>query len=382
MRLQSHFWIISLLLFAGCSSTKQIEKRYTTDDKTVFELINRLKKNANDNEAARLLPDAYRQAVDLQKNINKNTFENMNEGDRWMEIAKQLQVAQQMYAEIKSNPAASKVVPDPWDPTLKIQEAKQNAAEEYYNQAQANLADNTKAGAKMAYDLFVKANQAYPNYRDVKRKIEESKLLAAIKVLVNPVNYDNYGWNYWGFSNDYLLYKIIRDLNNSSYNNVKFYSDADLRMQNIQPDRIVSLNFTTLFIGQVYNDTYTISRSKEVKTGETKDIPPKPIYETVKATMYITRKLLQSNASLTCRIYDAATESNIFSDRFPDTYTWKAETASYKGDSRALEQPDWILINNSGNISIPSRKELAQRLIDNCYNSLLTRIRSGVKFNY
>lgn len=381
MRIQFSCWVLSLLLFAGCSSTRQIEKRYTNDDKTVFDLLNRLKKNANDDEAARLLPGAYRQAADLRKNINKNTYANMNEGDRWMEIAKQLEVALQMYAEIKSNAAALKAVPEPWDPTLKIQEAKQNAAEEYYNQAQAYLADNTKAGAQKAYDLFIKTNQAYPNYRDVKSKIEESKLLATIKVLVNPVNYDNYGWNYWGFSNDYLLYKIVRDLNNASYNNVKFYSDADLRMQNIQPDRIVNLNFTNLFIGQVYNDTYTINRSKEVQTGETKDIPPKPVYQTVKATVYVTRRLLQSNASLECRIYDAATGRNIFLDRFPDTYTWKAETASYKGDSRALEQSDWNLINNSGNISIPSRKELAQRLIDNCYNRLLTRIRSGVKFN-
>ncbi len=380
MRIFLYFF--SLLLFAGCSSSKQIEKRYTPDDKTVFDLINRLKKNATDIEAARLLPEAYRQAANLRKNINKSTFENMNEGDRWMEIAKQLQVAQQMYVEIKSNDAALKAVPNPWDPTLKIQEAKQNAAEEYYNQAQAYLSDNTQASAKKAYDLFIKANQAYPNYRDVKRMIEESKLLATIKVLVNPVNYDNYGWNYWGFSNDYLLYKIIHDLNNSSYNNVKFYAETDLRILNIQPDKIVNLNFTNLFIGQVYNDTYTINRSKEVQIGETKDIPPKPVYQTVTATVYVTRKLLQSNASLDCRIYDAATNRNIFFDRFPDTYTWKAESASYKGDSRALEQSDWNLINNSGNITIPSRKELALRLIDNCYNSLLSRIRSGVKFSY
>lgn len=378
--------ILQLLLFGlvltACSPTKQIEKRYTPDDKLVFDLIERLKKNPNDAEAAKQLPEAYEQAAEVRKNINSNTFNNMNEGDRWIEISKQLLVAQQLYSEIKGSPVISKIIPNPWDPTIKIQEAKQKAAEEYYNQGQQYLTYNNRPYARKAYDMFVKANSAYPNYKDVREMMEQSKLLATIKVVVNQVNYDNYGWNYWGFNNDYLQYKITRDLNNSSYRDVKFYSEDEARRLNIRPDRIVNLTFTDLYIGQLFNDRYSIDRSKQIEVGQTKTNPPQPIYETVKATVYVTRRVLQSRASLECRIYDWASNRNILFDRFPDNNTWKDESARYTGDKKALEQSDWNLINNSSNINPPSRNELAQRLIDNCYNQLLSRIRNGVSFDY
>ena len=378
--------LLQLLLFGlvltACSPTKQIEKRYTPDDKLVFDLIERLKKNPNDAEAAKQLPEAYEQAAEVRKNINSNTFNNMNEGDRWIEISKQLLVAQQLYSEIKGSPVISKIIPNPWDPTIKIQEAKQKAAEEYYNQGQQYLTYNNRPYARKAYDMFVKANNAYPNYKDVREMMEQSKLLATIKVVVNQVNYDNYGWNYWGFNNDYLQYKITRDLNNSSYRDVKFYSEDEARRLNIRPDRIVNLAFTDLYIGQLFNDRYSIDRSKQIEVGQTKTNPPQPIYETVKATVYVTRRVLQSRASLECRIYDWASNRNILFDRFPDNNTWKDESARYTGDKRALEQSDWNLINNSSNINPPSRNELAQRLIDNCYNQLLSRIRNGVSFDY
>jgi hypothetical protein len=378
--------LLQLLLFSllltACSPTKQIEKRYTPDDKLVFDLIERLKKNPDDAEAAKQLPEAYEQAAEVRKNINSNTFNNMNEGDRWIEISKQLLVAQQLYSEIKGNPAISKIIPNPWDPTLKIQEAKQKAAEEYYNQGQQYLTYNNRPYARKAYDMFVKANNAYPNYKDVREMMEQSKLLATIKVVVNQVNYDNYGWNYWGFSNDYLQYKITRDLNNSSYRDVKFYSEDEARRANIRPDRVVNLTFTDLYIGQLFNDRYSIDRSKQIEVGQTKTNPPQPIYETVKATVYVTRRVLQSRASLECRIYDWASSRNILFDRFPDNHTWKDESARYTGDKRALEQSDWNLINNSSNSNPPSSNELAQRLIDNCYNQLLSRIKNGVSFDY
>lgn len=378
--------ILQLLLFGlvltACSPTKQIEKRYTPDDKLVFDLIERLKKNPNDADAAKQLPEAYEQAAEVRKNINSNTFNNMNEGDRWIEISKQLLVAQQLYSEIKGSPVISKIIPNPWDPTVKIQQTKQKAAEEYYNQGQQYLTYNNRPYARKAYDMFVKANTAYPNYKDVREMMQQSQLLATIKIVVNQVNYDNYGWNYWGFNNDYLQYKITRDLNNSSYRDVKFYSEDEARRLNIRPDRIVNLTFTDLYIGQLFNDRYSIDRSKQIEVGQTKTIPPQPIYETVKATVYVTRRVLQSRASLECRIYDWASNRNILFDRFPDNNTWKDESARYTGDKRALEQSDWNLINNSSNINPPSRNELAQRLIDNCYNQLLSRIRNGVSFDY
>ncbi len=371
---------ILFFLIYGCSSTSQIQKRYTPDDKTVFDLIERLKKNPSDDEAAKLLPEAYKQAADVRKSINNSSYNNIGSGDRWAEISKQLLVAQQMYTEIKAVPAASKAVPTPWDPTLKIQEAKQKAASEYYDQGVQYLSYNNRPYAQKAYDMFAKAGNIYPGFRDTREKMAQAMEMSTIKVVVKPVNYYSYGWNYWGFQNDYLQYKIVRDLNNSSYRDVRFYTEGDMYAAHLQADRIVELNFNDLYIGQVYNDNYTINRSKQIQTGQTKSLPPRPIYQTVYAKVYVTRRVLQSRASLECRIYDRVSNRIILSDRFPDNYAWRQESARYTGDQRALEPADWSLINNPSGGRPPDRNELAQRVVDNCYNLLLNRVKNGVSF--
>ncbi|HRO45379.1 hypothetical protein [Agriterribacter sp.] len=372
--------LLSSILLLGCSSTRQIAKRYTADDQTVFALLERLKKDAGDKDAAALLPEAYRQAADVRKAMNSNTYNNMNAGDRWMEIAGQLEVAAQMYSQIKAIPAAAKIIPNPWNPTLKMQEAKQKAAEEYYNQGQHYLSYNNRAYGQKAYEMFVKAGNAYPRYRDVEDRIREAQEMATVKVVVRPVNYYNNNWRYWGFDNDYLQYAMVRDLNNASYNNTRFYSDREAEASFIKADRVVELNFNDLYIGSIYTDRYTIQRSKKIEIGQTRSVPAKPVYKTVTATVHVTRSILQSRASLDCRIYDWVSGRNILADRFRDNYTWQHEAARYTGDRQALEASDWNLINSSGAERPPSREELAARLVDNCYNQLLSRIRSGVSF--
>lgn len=381
MNLQITAWLLVLTLCISCSPGTKIEKRYTADDKIVFELIERLKKNANDAEAAKLLPQAYQQAAETRKNINKDTYNNMNEGDRWIEISKQLGVAEKLYSEIKGSAVLSKIIPDPWNPEQRIREAKLKAAEEYYTEGVSYLNYNNRPYARKAYDLFVKANNAYPNYKDVKSLMQQAKEMATVKVVVRPVNYYNFGWSYWGFDRDYLQYKMVQDLNSSSsYQHVRFYTDRDADAQRIRTDKIVELNFNDLYISPVYRDEYTISRSKKIQIGQTKSNPPQPIYETVYATVYVKRLVLQSRASLECRIYDWASGNNLLSDRFPDNYTWKEERARYTGDSRALEPSDWALINNNSGFAEPGRNQIAERLINNCYNQLISRIRSGVTF--
>ena len=149
----------------------------------------------------------------------------------------------------------------------------------------------------------------------------------------------------------------------------------------MQPDRIVDIRFVDLYVGSVFNDNYSINRSKQIQTGETKSVPPQPVYETIKATVYVTRRILQSRASLECRIYDQVSNNNILFDRFPDNYTWTQQSARFTGDARALEASDKELLNNTGNQDAPTRNELAQRLINNCYSQLLARIKSGVNFD-
>jgi hypothetical protein len=372
---------IFFLLLNSCISSEPISSRYTGEDKQVFDLIQRLAKNPNDDEASKLLPEIYKQALDSKRQLNQNVLSQMPPGDRYIEKAKQLEVLQKMYTDIKASPAASKSVPNPWNPSDAIQTNRYNAAKEYYSQGMNYMSYNNRAYAGKANEMFEKANRAIPGYQNVVQMIEESKRLSTLHVIVRPVNYYNYNYNYWGFQNDFLQNQMVRDLNSSTFRDTRFYTDWEAKNQHLQMDKVVDLNIVDMFIGQSYTQKNTYQRSAQIQKGTTKTIPEKPVYESIYATVYVTTRLLESHAALECRIYDWATGANLFFDRFPGRYNWRYQTATYKGDRRALTPEDLRLIGNSTTAPIPSRNEIASRLINDCYGQLLISIRNGVRFD-
>lgn len=372
--------LISAVLLFACGTTNPVSKKFTEDDKKIFDLIDRLKKNPGDEEAKKSLPALYNATVDLRKSITVSDNSGAQSADRFLAQAHEWEVMKQLYDAIVITPAAHKLIPDPWDPSSQIQQAYNNAAESYYQQGLVYLNANTRPGAQQAYDYFVKADKIIPGYKDVRNQLADAKSRSLIKVLVNPVNYYNNNFGYWGFQNDWMQDQLVRDLNFRAYRDVKFYTDWQLRNEKITPDKIVDLNYTNINIGQVYTSYNNYKRSAQVKTGETKSNPPQPVYETVTATVYVTTRYLQSNANLQCRIYDVLTDRNSMYQNFPNTYTWRVETATYKGDSRALTPEDWAKINNPGFNNSPGRYDIADRLLHDSYNMLISRINSSVSF--
>jgi tetratricopeptide (TPR) repeat protein len=377
--MQQLFFFLTIITLFSCGVSSAVKQNYTFEDKQVFDLVDRLKKNPNDEAAQNLLPEAYRAALQKRDSLTEEKYYNLGGGDRHIALANEWRVMQQMYEAILSTPAAKKALPNPWDPSFKIQQEYNHAADEYYEQGLTYLNYDTRPNAQKAYEYFSKANKAVPGYKDVKDLMAEALDKSYIKVIVNPVNYYNNGFGFWGFQNDWFQQQMVRDLNFRSYKDVKFFTDWEARSRSIKPDKIVDLNFTRIYISQLFNQTYTINRTKQVQTGETKSNPPKPIYQNVIATVYVTKRYMQSNATLQCRIYDVYSNRNSFYDNFSNSYNWNIETATYRGDSRALTAEDLRLINNSFT-NAPGREEIADRLLRDSYSMLLSRINNRVSF--
>ena len=123
-----------LLAYYSCGVSSAVKQNYTFEDKQVFDLVERLKKNPDDEEAKRLLPEAYRAALNKRDSLTEAKYYNLAGGDRHIALANEWLVMQQMYEAILSAPAAKSVMPNPWDPTYKIQEEYNHAADEYYEQ--------------------------------------------------------------------------------------------------------------------------------------------------------------------------------------------------------------------------------------------------------
>lgn len=379
--MMKHLFSLAILFsIASCGPSGQLKKHYSPEDKTVFELLERLSKSTADQAAIDELPSAYRFAAEKRKQLNEANYNTLPPGDRYMQLVKEYEVVQQLYEKISAIPVAKNAVPDLWDPAAAIVKAKNNAAKEYYNQGLDYMNYDNRRAARNAYDYFSKANSIIPGYQNVRALMQQASERAIIKVIVRAPNYYNHSWGYWGFQNDWLQQQIINDLNAQSFRDVRFYSDWEANAKRIRADRMVELNFTELYVGQLFNNRYTIDRSKQIQTGTTKSIPPKPIYKTVYAKLFVNSRYMQSRATLECRIYDQANGNNLLYDRFPDNYDWRVEAATYTGDQQALQPSDWDKINNNGNINPPGRTQVADRLIRNCYNLLLSRIKSGVQF--
>jgi hypothetical protein len=125
------------------------------------------------------------------------------------------------------------------------------------------------------------------------------------------------------------------------------------------------------------NNTYSRNVNAQVQSGT--DTSGKPIYQTVYATVQVTRRSFTANAHLELNIKDLATRKTISYRNFREDYRWEQEEANYTGDSRALSSQDWQLINNTQSY-VPRKEEVLNELYRKIYPDVLRNIRMAVEW--
>ncbi|MCU0387642.1 MAG: hypothetical protein MUE71_03445 [Chitinophagaceae bacterium] len=380
-------FIVICILAVSCSEKLvpgNVVKFLSAEDEAVLELLAGLKKNPSDKSLLELLPDTYQRAMDSRMAMKSYVLRDNPPGDRWVYWRKQLEASQSITDAVLAFPQASAVISRPVQFRDQISDARQQAAEEYYQSAMELLGNGNRRDARMAIDYLNKANREVNNFRDVAQQIRLAEEKATLFVVVNPVDYYNFGWNYWGFQNDYLQWQMIQDLNRRSYNYTRFITDRDAYAMRLKPERVVDMRFSRLQVYNPYTERNSYTREKTIMTPEprvdTSRMAPPRGSITVRATVTVTKRLVNGDADLECRIYDVEHGRNILYDRFPGRYNWVFESATYTGDSRALTDADWKLINNRFD-RYPTREEVAQRLIQDAYGALIRRIEQGVNFD-
>lgn len=385
MKKPVHLLFLLVLVLIGsfsCTPANRLAPYYSLEDKALLETVEKLNKTPNDNALKETLLSNYDRMLQSKSATVKDIAAKMGPGEKYKRIITELEVLQQLREAILKSPAALTVIPAPRDFTQAIEAAKTKGAKDYYDLGISYLGYNNRPYAQKAYDAFSEAYRLNPTYLDVSDKMRQAQDMTMVKVVVNKVNYYNQPWNHWGFENDYLQWKMINDLNAASYTNVRFYTAQQAGSQYFRPDCIVDLRYTSFNFDNLQTSRTTINRSKQIQTGETKSNPPKPVYTTVTATVYVTRQYINNRGMLECRIYDVASNQNILYDNFPGDFYWSNTTATYRGDQQALTPEDWNLINNRGNNRPPNRNEIVRKIVDQSYFSLITRIRNGIQFSY
>jgi hypothetical protein len=372
----------ALFVLASCKSSKDYLSK-GDEDKTLFDIVKRLNKRSNDEDAVKALPQVYAQVQ--EKHLKKiNVLKNSRDITHWDKLVDEYSTLQSMYDAIINSDAAGRLV-NATNYQSEIYEVKQQAAEEYYQQGLALLQSKYRDDAKKAYSYFKKADKWVPGFKDARSKLDEAFANATINVVINPVVDNSFFFNTggWGnsgynYSNEYFQQNLTRDLGGKYANRypAKFFTEWEARRDNIQPDWIVDLTLRNMDIPRptIYN--YSRNASKQIENG--KDTTGRTVYQTVNARLQISRQSFTARGEMDVNITDVNTRKNIIYNSYSDDYRWEEELATYTGDSRALDDNDWTLINNSRYNQQPRKEEVLNELYRKIYPQVKNRISYAV----
>ncbi|GAB2840297.1 hypothetical protein [Ferruginibacter profundus] len=370
----------TVLLLTSCKTTKDYLSR-GDEDKTLFDIVKTLNKRSSDDSATRALPIVYERVQQVHlKRIN--AYKTYKDIGRWDKVIAEYSTLQQMYEAISSSGAASRLV-NAANYQNDIYDARQSAAEDYYQLAAGFLQSDRRDDAKKAYNYFKRSDNYVNGYRDAKSKMDEAFQNAIINVVVNPVQdnsfFFNTGWGNTGYnySNEYFQQTLIRELGSTyaSRYPAKFYTDWEARRDNIKPDWVVDLTLRNMNIPRPTSYTYSRNVSKQIENG--RDTSGKTKYQTVSATINITKQSFTARGQMDVNITDVNRRKSISYNSYSDDYRWEEEHATYTGDSRALDTNDWAIINNR-NYNEPRKEDVLNELYRKIYPQVKNRITYAV----
>ena len=370
-----HFTIISLLL-VSCSSSRDYLSR-ADEDKTFFDIVKRLNKKSTDEDATRALATVYQNA--RERHLDKiAAYSNIPDITKWDKLINEYTILQNMYNAIENSEAAGSLV-TPVSYQRELADTRNSGAEDYYQEGEHLLQNNSREYARRAYAAFKKAGSLVRDYKDTKYRMEEAYKSSIVNVVINPIQdnsfFFNTGWGNMGYnySNEYFQQNLVRDLGGKYATRypARFYTDWEARRENVEPDWVVDLTLRNMDIPRPSVRSYSRNVSKQIEVG--RDTAGKPIQKTVHATLHIQRQSFTARAQMDVNIVEIATRRNIAYNSYTDNFHWQEEMATYTGDRRALSNNDLALLNNN-NYNMPAQEYILNELYRNIYPQVKNRI--------
>ena len=366
-------------LFA-CSSKKGYLERKDSD-RSLQDAVKKINRAADDEDARQAIPQLY--TIIKEKRLdNINAYTQSNQLSKWDKIVNEYEYLQNAYSAIISSPAAFKLV-TPESYSTELVESKENAASAYYDYAMSYFQKPGRDNAKAAYNGFKKVNQFAPGYKDVNEKIKTSYENSIITIVISPVQdnsfFNNNGWGNYGmnYSNEYFQQNLLRDLSSNNQYPARFYTRSEASRMNIYPDWTIDFRLRNITVPNPLINYSSRNVSNQLQVGT--DTAGRPVYNTVNATINISRSSFTARANMEMNINDLTAGKNIIYRSYNEEYKWEQQSATFSGDRRAISQSDWSMINNSNNTT-PRKEEVLYELYRKIYPQVLSQIRQSVSW--
>ncbi|RAJ06830.1 hypothetical protein LX64_01957 [Chitinophaga skermanii] len=366
------FLCLSLVAFlAACKSGQKLYQKGRYDE-AVASFVKKLQRKPGDATALAYIPKAYAEARDMGE-YNVNRILTSNDPFKWEAVKNEYRQLQYLYDLIQSSPAAKSVV-QATDYTRDIANATNNGAQVRYDRGLAFMDKNTKQSYKQAYNEFIAALQLVPNFKDAKELRDEAYQLAIVTVVVSQIDIRS---PMYQLSADFFRDELVRGLQQRNIDPfVRFLDERAADRDHIRGDHYLRMRFYDFQIGQALIERFERQVQKEnvvIGTINVRDSTGKVTkqnqYGTVKATLYITKKTILSQALFDYEIIDIRNNAVITNNRIPGRFTWLNQFGTFKGDERALSDDDKRLMGGA-DVAPPAPQALFLEVTRPIYDQL------------
>jgi hypothetical protein len=360
-------------LFTACGNPQKAVSY--AEDKQFFDAVRKLEKKPNEADLRRDVIDLYNQAVRVHQD-RIEAFRNSMDLRRFDQTIGEYNSLQRLSEAIRTSSVFREVQAPNY--FTEVQRVKEDAAAAYYDAGIRFLDEGTKQGASRAYQHLQKTAQYVPNYRDVVRLQREAFEASIINIVINPIQtgfFQNNWNNNWNADMRirFLHQQLAMDLGGPGNiaGSARFFSDMDAMRLNIRPDWVVDISWQGLSMPPNILNRYDRQLSKNIQVG--KDSSGRPVFQTVRAVLHVTR-YQNPGADIDYRIVDVETNTNLEWSRVNiNNNIGVFETATFTGDSRALDQNDWALVNNR------LGGQMNEQMMRDMYDQLLRELRQRIR---
>ena len=376
-------FIMGLVVLASCSSSKKFQAGYA-EDKPLFAAINELSRRPGNEKAQNDLRILYNKSVERHEEAIE-AYKISTEEKKWDQVLQELNALQHIYNSLQATPGSSSIV-KPKNYLKAIETTKAGAAEDFYVRAENKYAENNRPAYLEAWNYFKRSTSYITGYKDSEKRGKEAYEKSIVNVVINPIEEDNIfssgrgSWNFPDLSYRPQEYQdaLVRDLGgrSASYFPARFYNDRDIQRERIRPDWEIGIQWRNINPLQSIPRQFNRQASRSVENG--KDTSGKVIYKTVYATLYITENNYNVQGNLEYRVMETSSRTSIDNGYIRDEVSWNENSATYTGDSRALSQEDWRMVNSRSGFNQPTRGDVLNSLMRKMYPELKRRIQQSI----
>ena len=371
------YWVLVAALFLGACSSGQKALDNGNFREAISKAVNRLSQNPGSRKAQQVVADGYPMAMEYYQEEIDQTLSG-NDPFKWNHTLAVMQEVNNISETIRRIPAARKIIASPKVYTSELPNVIQNAAEEHYVAGEAFLDRNNRDDAKQACRHFQECDRLVPGYKDVVALMNESKDLATLRVVIEPLPAPSLRYE---LTADFFYSQVMERMNQlyPDQSFVNFFTPEEAQKMELKyPDMVVKLVFMDFYIERPkhYEEVQNLQRDveEEVQVKVSRDsVRTEKRTFTVKGKMKVSTDEVASGGLIKLNIQDFQAEKTLMDDNIPGEFLWRNQYGIFLGDERVLTKEQVQIINNSA-VPPPGPQDLFMEFTKPIYARLTDRM--------